>query len=161
MGHPISSDNGLISQTLLQKSEFYYRLHVTMDVAYSSLIYRVLSQPDLMLYKFVYNTVRAHLREIHVLSNFRLGVELYDAVCFFWLNIFISFKHTFMVTNNIQLYNDTYIKKGCKGRKQVLQKSADGRRPVAEYFTKDGQRLSLVATRFQWSPSGCRLVADW
>ena len=27
----------------------------------------------------------------------------------FGLNIFISFKRTFMVTNNIQLYNDTYI----------------------------------------------------
>ena len=35
-----------------------------------------LSQPDLMLYKFGYNTVRAHGRENHVLTNFRLGVEL-------------------------------------------------------------------------------------
>ena len=43
-----------------------------------------LSQPDLMLYKFVYNPVRAHGRENHVLTNFRLGVELVrDAVCFF------------------------------------------------------------------------------
>ena len=43
-----------------------------------------LSQPDLMLYKFVYNTVRAHGHENHVLSNFRLGVELVrDEVCFF------------------------------------------------------------------------------
>ena len=40
-----------------------------------------LSQPDLMLYKFVYNTVRAHGRENHVLTNFRLRVELVrDAV---------------------------------------------------------------------------------
>ena len=43
-----------------------------------------LSQPDLMLYKFVYNTVSAHGRENHVLTNFRLGVELVrEAVCFF------------------------------------------------------------------------------
>ena len=35
-----------------------------------------LSQPDLMLYKFEYNAVRAHGRENHVLTNFRLGVEL-------------------------------------------------------------------------------------
>ena len=34
VGHPISSDNGLISQKLLRKSEFYYSLHVTMGVAY-------------------------------------------------------------------------------------------------------------------------------
>ena len=40
-GHPISSDNGLISQTLLLKSEFYYPLHVTMCGAYSCLKYGV------------------------------------------------------------------------------------------------------------------------
>ena len=34
VGHPISSDNGLISHKLLRKSEFYYSLHVTMGVAY-------------------------------------------------------------------------------------------------------------------------------
>ena len=34
VGHPISSDNGLISQKLLRKSEFYYWLHVAMVVAY-------------------------------------------------------------------------------------------------------------------------------
>ena len=39
VGHHISSDNGLISQTLLLKSEFYYPLHVAMDVAYSCLKY--------------------------------------------------------------------------------------------------------------------------
>ena len=33
VGHPISSDNGLISQKLLRKSEFYYSLHVAMGVA--------------------------------------------------------------------------------------------------------------------------------
>ena len=38
-GHPISSDNGLISQKLLLKSEFYYPLHVAMGVAYSCLKY--------------------------------------------------------------------------------------------------------------------------
>ena len=40
-GHPISSDNGLISQKLLLKSEFYYPLHVAMDAAYSCLKYGV------------------------------------------------------------------------------------------------------------------------
>ena len=43
-----------------------------------------LSQPALMLYNFVYKTVRAHGHENHVLTNFLLGVELVrDAVCFF------------------------------------------------------------------------------
>ena len=37
MGHPISSDNGLISQKLLLKSEFYDPLYVAMGVAYSCL----------------------------------------------------------------------------------------------------------------------------
>ena len=39
VGHPISSDNGLISQKL--KSKFYYPLHVAMGVAYSCLRYGV------------------------------------------------------------------------------------------------------------------------
>ena len=60
MGHPISSDNGLISQKLLLKSEFYYPLHVAMVVAYSCLKYGVFIITDPMLYKFVNNTVRAH-----------------------------------------------------------------------------------------------------
>ena len=34
VGHPISSDNGLISQKLSLKSEFYYPLHVAMGIAY-------------------------------------------------------------------------------------------------------------------------------
>ena len=38
-GHPISSDNGLISQKMLLKSEFYYTLYVVMGVAYSCLKY--------------------------------------------------------------------------------------------------------------------------
>ena len=33
-GHPICSDNGLISQKLLLKSEVYYPLHVAMGVDY-------------------------------------------------------------------------------------------------------------------------------
>ena len=37
VGHPISSDNGLISQNLLLKSKFYYPMHVAMGVAYSCL----------------------------------------------------------------------------------------------------------------------------
>ena len=41
VGHPISSDNDPISQKLLLKSEFYYRLHVAMGVAYSCLKYGV------------------------------------------------------------------------------------------------------------------------
>ena len=48
VGHPISSNNGLMSQKLLLKSEFYYPLHVAMSVAYPCLKYGVLSQPDLM-----------------------------------------------------------------------------------------------------------------
>ena len=31
-GHPISSDNGLISQKLLLKSEFYYPLHAELTM---------------------------------------------------------------------------------------------------------------------------------
>ena len=84
MGHPISSDNGLISQKLILKSEFYYPLHVVMGVAYSCLKYEDLSQPDPMLYKFVYNTMRARGHENHVLNYFLSGVELVrDAECFF------------------------------------------------------------------------------
>ena len=33
VGHPMRSNNGLISQKLLLKSEFYYPLHVAMGVA--------------------------------------------------------------------------------------------------------------------------------
>ena len=40
--HPISSDNGIISQKLLLKSTFYYPLLVVMGVAYSCLKYGVL-----------------------------------------------------------------------------------------------------------------------
>ena len=84
VGHPISSDNGLISQKLFLKSELYYPLHVTMGVTYSCLKYGVLSQPDLMLYKVVNNTVRVHGREKSCFNYFLLGVELdKDAVCFF------------------------------------------------------------------------------
>ena len=39
VGHPIKSDNGLISQNPLFKSEFYNPLHVPMSVAYSCLKY--------------------------------------------------------------------------------------------------------------------------
>ena len=63
VGHPINSGNGLMSQKVLLKSEFYYPLLVAMGVAYSCLKYGVLSQPDLMLYRFVNRTVRAHGRE--------------------------------------------------------------------------------------------------
>ena len=35
VGHPISSDNGLISQKRILKSEFYYPLYVAIGVAYS------------------------------------------------------------------------------------------------------------------------------
>ena len=68
VGHPISSDNGLISQKLLLKSQFYEPLHVIISVAYSSLKYGVLITAcrDLMIYKFVNNTVRAHGHENHV-----------------------------------------------------------------------------------------------
>ena len=84
VGHPISSDNGLISQKLLLKSEFYFPLHVAMGVAYVFKFMEFLSQSDLILYKFVNNTVRAHGRENHVFNYFSSGVEsVRDAVCFF------------------------------------------------------------------------------
>ena len=41
VGHPISSDNGLISRKLLLKSELYYPLHMAMGVAYSCLKYGI------------------------------------------------------------------------------------------------------------------------
>ena len=41
MGHPISSNNGLLSQKLLLKSEFYYPLHVAMGVTYLCLKFEV------------------------------------------------------------------------------------------------------------------------
>ena len=47
-----------------------------------------LSQHDLMLYKFVYNTVRVHGRENRVLTYFRLGVELVRDVESFFGNIY-------------------------------------------------------------------------
>ena len=37
VGHPISSDNGLISQKLLLKSELYSQLHVAMGVMFEIL----------------------------------------------------------------------------------------------------------------------------
>ena len=40
-GHPISSDNGLISQKLLLLSELYYPLHVAVGFAYSCLKFGV------------------------------------------------------------------------------------------------------------------------
>ena len=44
----------------------------------------ILSQPDLMLYKCVYNNVKAHAAKIMFLANFRLGVGLVrDEVCLF------------------------------------------------------------------------------
>ena len=43
VGHPISSDNGLISQKLLLNSEFYFPLHLAMGVAYLCLKYEVFS----------------------------------------------------------------------------------------------------------------------
>ena len=84
MGHPISY-NCFISRKLLLKSG--YLSHVTMSVAYTCLIYHgVLSQLDLILYKFIYITVRVRANgcENHVLTNFCLGYELVrDAVRFF------------------------------------------------------------------------------
>ena len=41
VSHPISSDNGLISQKLILKSEYYYPLHVAMGVPFSCLKYGV------------------------------------------------------------------------------------------------------------------------
>ena len=64
--HPISSDNGLISQKLLLKSEFYYQLHVAISVAYSCLKYGVFVTTLSDAIKFVYNTVKSHGPENHV-----------------------------------------------------------------------------------------------
>ena len=49
-----------------------------------------LSQPDLMLYKFVYNPVRAHGRENHVFNYFSSGgrVSLRCSM-FLWKNILV------------------------------------------------------------------------
>ena len=41
MGHPINSDNGLMSQKQLLKSKFYFQLPVAMGVAYSFFKYGV------------------------------------------------------------------------------------------------------------------------
>ena len=70
VGHPISSDNGLISQKPLLKSELYYPFDVSLSVAYSCLKYGVfyhnLSRSD------DNNTLGAHGHENHVffLSKF-------------------------------------------------------------------------------------------
>ena len=49
-----------------------------------------LSQPDLMLYKFVYNTLRAHGRENHVFNLFSSGVELVTRCSMFlWKDILV------------------------------------------------------------------------
>ena len=41
VGHPISSDNGLLSHKLFLKSELYYQLEGTVGIAYSCLKYGV------------------------------------------------------------------------------------------------------------------------
>ena len=41
VGHPISSDNVLISQKLFLKSELFYPLYVAMGIAYACLKYGV------------------------------------------------------------------------------------------------------------------------
>ena len=49
-----------------------------------------LSQPDLMLYKFVYNTVRAHGRENHVFNYFSSGGRfILRCSMFLWKNILV------------------------------------------------------------------------
>ena len=80
VGHPISSDNGLMYQKLLLKSGFYYPLHVTMGVGYSCLKHNLI---------FCYTNMKTTLWKLmaaknHVFDNFLLGEELdKDAVCFF------------------------------------------------------------------------------
>ena len=61
MGHPTSSDNGLLSHKLLSKSDYFLHMKLPTHVHYLNMEF--LSQPDLMLYEFVYNTMGAHGRE--------------------------------------------------------------------------------------------------
>ena len=87
MGHPISSDNGLISQKLSSKSELHYPLHVAL--VWPTPVWNMkffLSQPDLslMIYKFVYITMRARGRENQVVNRFLCRMVLVrDVVRFF------------------------------------------------------------------------------
>ena len=77
VSHPISSDNDVISQKLLLKSEFYYSLHVAMGVAY--LCFKIWSfYHNLNLcYTNLYTTLRESMAAIIAfLTNFCLGVEL-------------------------------------------------------------------------------------
>ena len=82
--HHISSDNGLISQKLLLKSELYCPLHVTMGLAYSYLKYGAFITTS-------YDAIQIFKKHCespwHQKSRFLTifaGVELViDAVCFF------------------------------------------------------------------------------
>ena len=70
MGHPISSENGFISQKILLKSELYYTFHVAMFFVYSYLKYGVFITIGPTLYKFINYTVRAHDTKITLLTIF-------------------------------------------------------------------------------------------
>ena len=84
-GHPICSDNSLISQKLLLKSEVYYPLHVAMGVDYSCLKCEVFITTG----SYAIQICKQHCespwpRKNHVFNKYMLGVELVnDAVCFF------------------------------------------------------------------------------
>ena len=77
-GHPISSDNGLISQKLLIWSELYYHLHVAMDVAYCCLKYGIF----IITWSDAIQICKQHCaspwpRKFTFFTNFLLGVELF------------------------------------------------------------------------------------
>ena len=85
VGHPISSDNGLISQKLVLKPDFYYPLHVTMGVAYSCLKYGVfITTWSDAIQICIQHYESPWPRKTHFKFFFCLGVELVrDALCFF------------------------------------------------------------------------------
>ena len=73
MGHPVSSDNGLISQKLFLKSRLYYYCMSPLVLPIYVWNMEFLSQPNLMLNEFVYNTVGAYDLENHVFNKFSSG----------------------------------------------------------------------------------------
>ena len=72
VGHPISSDN--ISETIIK---IKIPLPVTCGIRCGLLLYEIwsffLSQPDLMLHKFVYITMRALVSDNQVFNEFSSG----------------------------------------------------------------------------------------
>ena len=70
VGYPICSDNGLISQTMSLKSEFYYPLHVAMCGAYSCLKYGFLITTLSDAIQICKQHCESNGRDNHVLTTF-------------------------------------------------------------------------------------------